>query len=486
MSVRSQNPRWSKFLGMVAGTLGAGLGVLAVIVSIAAILNGALRNVGHQQRWNRSTDEIFSAAPGDARPEEFLTNFTSNLPVMVLRAAGRSSSSQRFGRAELFDVVGGRSSTTGQPAYSGLISMHVRGSTTRHQPKHSYTFHTLDEETNQTKVALLGLPKDDDWILYAPFEDKTMIRDVLAYELSRRMGQYAPRTRYIELFIAKNQNGITMKDYAGVYVLMEKIKRSSERVNIAKLKEDQETEPEISGGYIVKRDHGEGGGGRFHTDHGGPYFYVYPDADRITARQKAWLKGYFQSFEQALYGGNFKDPKKGYNAYLDVDGFIDQHWLIEMSKNVDGFRYSAYITKDRNGKLNPGPAWDWNRSFGNANYYGGDRVRGWYWSNLRPNEISWYERLREDPAFLERCRTRWLALRKDVVDPKKVSALIDEYAAQLDEAQKRNFKRWSILGDQLGPNSYVGDSYEDEVKWLKKWVEGRIAWIDGQVSKRDI
>src|SRR6185436_11413082 len=197
------------------------------------------------------------------------------------------------------------------------------------------------------------------------------------------------------------------REYEGVYVLMEKIKRSPDRVNVAKLTPEQNSEPDISGGYIIKRDHQDGSGKRFNTDHGGPYFFVYPNEQNFTREQRAWLSRYINRFEDALYSDNFTDPKRGYAAYLDTDAFIDLHWLIEMSKNVDGFRYSAFLTKDRNGKLKPGPAWDWNRSFGNANYHGGASTQGWYWRILRPNEISWYQRLREDPAFDAKAKARW-------------------------------------------------------------------------------
>ena len=330
-------------------------------------------------------------------------------------------------------------------------------------------------------MALLGLPKEEDWVLYAPFEDKTMIRDVLAFQLANKMGRYAPRTRYVELFMSRSAQGVSIRDYAGVYVLMEKIKRGENRVNIAKLKPEDRTEPEITGGYIVKRDHDERNETRFRTEYGGPYFFVYPKGDQVTSQQKSYLRNYFNSFESALYGSDFKDPKTGYAAYLDVDSFIDAHWLVEMSKNVDGFRYSTFLTKDRGGKLKSGPPWDWNRSFGNANYYNGDKVNGWYWAKLRPHEISWYRRLREDPDFEERCVARWFELRRNVFDPKKINATIDQLAAQLEEAQQRNFKRWPILGQQVTCNSYVGDSYEDEIRWLKDWVTGRIAWIDKQM-----
>src|SRR5690242_8555723 len=114
------------------------------------------------------------------------------------------------------------------------------------------------------------------------------MRDVLAYELFNRMGRYAPRTRYVELFIRTSDRPLSMRDYAGLYVLIEKIKRGKDRVNIAKLEPGDRSEPEISGGYILKRDHSEGGDSRFRTRHGGPYTYVYPKSESITAEQKRW------------------------------------------------------------------------------------------------------------------------------------------------------------------------------------------------------
>ena len=252
------------------------------------------------------------------------------------------------------------------------------------------------------------------------------------------------------------------------------------RVNIQKLERSHNAEPELTGGYIVKRDHVEDKGGRFRTQRGGPYFYVYPKAEDITPEQKTWLTAHFNAFEDALYGEHFQDPQTGYAAYLDVDSFIDAHWLVELSKNVDGFRYSAFITKDRGGKLKLEPPWDWNRSFGNANYYDGWQPEKWYWPRLRPTEIAWYGRLSQDPAFTQRCRDRWLELRKDVLNPRNVLARVDELAGQLEEAQRRNYKRWPVLGQHITCNHYVGHSFADEVRWMKNWIERRIAWIDRQ------
>jgi hypothetical protein len=465
--------------GIILGMLGSFLGLITVFGMV----------VQSQQQWQHPNrrfpaERIEHAA---AMRNEPAGNFTSNLPIIVLESEGDyfSHNDRTSVRAAFYDTKTGRASIAAKPDYDGFGTINLRGHSTKDWPKQSYSFHVTDERRQQVKAPLLGLPAEEDWVLYAPFEDKTLIRDALAYELARRMGQYAPRTRFVELFLKTRSRGdgkISMRHYMGVYVLVEKIKRSKERVNIAKLVPEDTEEPKISGGYIVKRDHSEGNGGRFRTGRGGPYFYVYPKARDITPQQKTWIRRHFDAFETALYGEDFADPKTGYAAYLDVDGFLDTHWLIELSKNVDGFRYSSYLTKERGKKLKPGPAWDWNRAFGNANYYGGGSTKGWYWTVLRPNEISWHQRLREDPTYVRRAAEHWKKLRKGPLDPQKISALVDQMAAELEEAQKRNFQKWPILGEHVASNYYVGQSYREEIDWLKKWIESRGRWIDGQVE----
>ena len=469
--------------GYGAAISGALTASVAGFIAIAAFSNMFSNQTAHNRGRQQHAQTMQRIEANAVFKSGSAAEFKSNLPLVVLDMSGNPERHEDWMlvKAKFINTKDGTATMNGKADFDGLAAIRTRGHSTRDLPKRSYTLHTMDAATNQTKVALLGLPAEEDWVLYAPFEDKTMSRDVMAYELALRMGHYAPRTRFVELFIKRSGGNVSMRDYHGVYVLVERIKRGKNRVNIEKLEPEDVTDPKISGGYIVKRDHGEGSGTRFSTRHGGPYYFVYPKAKNINNEQKRYIRNYFNKFEEALYGEDFKDPKSGYAAYLDVDGFIDSHWLIELSKNVDGFRYSAYITKERGEKLKPGPAWDWNRAFGNANYYGGNQTRGWYWGVLRPNEISWHHRLREDSAYVRRSAARWQELRKTVFDPKKIAQLVDGYAAELEQAQKRNFERWPILGQHVSSNAYVGDSYREEVQWLKKWIEERVAWIDKQV-----
>src|SRR6478609_1144731 len=257
-SIRRSTPRLRGRGLAISGTL---LGGAIAALSVAGFIGFVLRQVAFQDAprngaWDpeRGAEDLRG---GNPMPNNTAAQFTSNLPIAILDTRGQGMAKHRSTvvHARFFVPQGGRASVAGTQSYDGLATIHLRGYSTLRLPKVSYTMHTVDSATNQTKVALLGLPAEEDWVLYAPFEDKTMIRDVLAYELARRSGHYAPRTRYFELFIRNSDRPLSMKDYVGVYVLIEKIKRGKERVNIAKLTPENRSEPEITGGYIVKRDH---------------------------------------------------------------------------------------------------------------------------------------------------------------------------------------------------------------------------------------
>ena len=430
---------------------------------------------------------------------EDLLGFSSNLPLVIINSSGQYINSDRpIPTSIRFIGRAGARATMSSPAdYEGRGDIKRRGFSSLRLPKPSFTFKARNDDGDKVKFSPFGLPAESDWVLYAPYADKTLMRDVLAFELSNAMGRYAPRTRFVEVFVARPNSRLAYRDYLGVYVLIEKIKRGKERVNIAKLGTNDLAEPEISGGYIFKRDHGSMPGGNrrgwgfspkasddgvgFKTPRDLHLFFVDPKEDELKPSQRDWLARYVSRFEDALNGGKFASPTEGYAKYLDVDAFIDHFWLVEMSKNIDAFRYSAYLYKPRGGKITMGPAWDWNLSFGNADYYDAYEPQGWYYTLLRDTEISWYNRLNDDPAFVKRSNARWVELRRDVFAPDRVLRRVDEMAAELQEARTRNFRRWPILGRYINPNYFAGATYEDEIVWMKKWIKNRIAWMDRQV-----
>ena len=439
---------------------------------------------------SRSVSHTFTAVEADT------AGFTSDLPLVVINMHQQSIRSSAFSACSvrIIPTKNGRAALLGAADFDGRAEVKQRGYTSLRFPKSSLTLKTRDDDGDKVKAPLLGLPSESDWVLYAPYVDKTLLRDVLGYELSNQMGRYAPRTRFVEVFLRRSSGPLSYRmDYQGVYVLVEKIKRGKERVNIEKLTTNDLTEPNIAGGYILKRDHGSSGGGRggsaprqsndgvgFVTPHGLHLFHVEPEETEMPAAQRQWIARYFADFERALYGAKFTDPHLGYAKYLDVDAYIDLFWHAELTKNVDAFRYSAYVHKPRGGKITVGPVWDWNLSLGNADYYDAYETSGWYYENLRDTEIAWINRLRQDPEFMQRANDRWAELRRGPFATDKMMARVDELRAQLQESQVRNFRKWNILGRDIRPNYFVGQSFDAEVNWMKVWLKDRAAWLDKQ------
>ena len=379
--------------------------------------------------------------------------------------------------------------------YTGKMGIEIRGSSSQMFPKKSYGFETWDADGNDIDASLLGMPEEEDWILYAPYSDKSLVRNVLIYDLAREMNHYASRTEFVEV----NING----QYNGVYVFMEKLKRDSERIDINKLKEDENSGEDLTGGYILKIDKN---GSEGYTDQnsfnsrfgasidgtGSPinFLYEYPDADDITEEQKTYISTYITDFEDALASDTFTDPDTGYATYIDTDSFIDFFILNEISNNVDGYRISTWMYKDKNEKLKMGPIWDFNLAFGNADYCSGGETNVWaYKFNERcPSDFwfvpFWWDRLLEDPAFVSRLKERWNELRGSTLSDTALLGKVDGYVNILNDgaAVQPNFSKWPVLGVYVWPNKFVGNGYNDEIGYLKQWISDRTEWLDNAIS----
>jgi hypothetical protein len=427
--------------------------------------------------------------------EPDIQNFSSNLPIAIIdtfgKGVGQTTETQTLTFAGFIDNKSrGRALLTNTPDFMGKAGLNIRGKSSEGFAKKQYHFETLDENNADKDVSILGFPAESDWVLSAPYSDKSLMRNFLTYKWSNDMGQYAVRTRYIELFLNTNGGGVSMGDYVGVYILMEKIKLGKNRVNITKLKPSDNTEPKITGGYIIKKDKLDPGDLTFSTSRGLSLIHLEPKKAEITQEQMDWIKGYINEFEAVLYGPDFTDPIDGYTKYIDVDSFINTHILVELTKNIDGFRLSTYMFKDRGGKLNMGPVWDYNLSLGNADYLDGWIPTGWYYDLISAGDYPWWRRLFEDPEFQLRYADRWFVLRQSMFDTGMILQDIDDIVELLGEAQVRNFDRWRILGVHLWPNpdnvdptyKAVFTTYEGEIDWMKNWLEKRLTWMDSQIG----
>lgn len=422
---------------------------------------------------------------------------SSNLPIVVINTNGQAIPNDVKITAQM-GIVDNGPGMINHPSdpfndYNGAIGIALRGHSSQGMaPKKSYSVELRNGFGDDLNAAILGMPPESDWAFLANYFDKSLMNNTLTYHLARAMGDYAPRQRFVEVLL----NG----DYIGVYAVVEKIKRGPDRVAIAKLKPTDLAGNALTGGYILCVDWFNGTANGF-TSPFPPvvssagqttYFeYKYPKPATIAAEQKAYIQAYVDSFETALAGPAFMDSAVGYKAFADVPSFVDIFLINELSRNVDGYRLSSYLYKDKasnGGKLHAGPAWDYDIAWGNASYCDGNNLAGWAYDfgSVCPehgNQIPfWWPRLQEDSTFVNAVRCRWNALRDNVLSPAYVHAYADSVAALLHDAQQRNFTAWPILGQYVWPNPLpIPTTYAGEVQELKDFMDGRWAWLDANL-----
>ena len=366
--------------------------------------------------------------------------------------------------------------------YDGHITIERRGNSSQWNDKTPYRFETVDAQGENNNVELLGMPEENDWVLYAPWQDKTMIRNVLIYKLSNQLGRYASKTRFVELFLNN--------EYQGVYVLMEKIKRDRGRVSISKLEPDEIDGDDVTGGYILKFDWfytGDNIGG-FESGYDGMiYNYHYPKPSDIAPQQEAYIQDYIDNFENLMLSNNYADELSGYPSIMNVESFVDFILLQELAKNVDAYRLSTYIYKDKESiddRLTAGPIWDFNHGFGNCDYGETWETENWlleYNPEGGDQMAFWWELLWQDENFQFKAAQRYTELRSNVFSEENINSIIDSSVSFLGEAIERNFSKWPILGNYVWPNYYVFDTYEQEIEYLKSWTEERLDWMDNEI-----
>lgn len=372
--------------------------------------------------------------------------------------------------------------------YHGNIGIEIRGRYSATLPQKPYGFETRDSLGENLNIPLFHMPEENDWILLANYNDKTFMRNTLAFDLFRKMGHYAPRTKFVEVIV----NGY----YRGIYILTEKIKRDQGRVDISKLSVTENSGDDLTGGYIFKID--------YYNDYNSwtsiyaplslgernvHFVFDYPDPDVITSSQKNYIKNYINEFENTVYAPNTADRKQALLKYIDLDSFIDYFIINELARNVDGYKKSSYFHKDKDSKgglLHAGPVWDFDWAWKNINecFFGAQDGSGWAYRVHQcdpwPVPPSWMTRLLQDPDFTQKVNERYFTLRESLLSEVSIYHYIDSVADLLDKPQERHFKLWRILGRNVGapevdqqPGTYAG-----EITKFKQWISTRLSWLD--------
>ena len=413
-------------------------------------------------------------------------NYTeSNLPIISINTYGEDIPDEPRIDAYM-GIINNNSGTNNinDPFndYNGKITIEKRGNSSQEQEKPPYRFETVDNNGENNNVKLLGLPEENDWILYAPWSDKSLLRNVLIYSLSNEMGRYAPRSKFVELYLNK--------EYRGVYVLMEKIKRDKNRVAISSLDPNSNFGDNLTGGYILKFDWAETGdnnGGFFSLIDGMRYNYHYPKPDEISSEQENYIQSYINSYENIMNSNKY-NSEEGYSSFIDIGSFVDFIILQEISRNVDAYGLSTYIYKDKesiNNKLTAGPIWDFNHGFGNCDYYKAWETVGWnisYTYNDMDQRAFWWLKLWNDDNFQEMIKDRYKLLRESTLSTNNINTLIDQYVFKLGTSVNKNFTKWPILGEYIWPNKQVFDTYQEEIIYLKTWINNRLTWMDSELN----
>lgn len=334
-----------------------------------------------------------------------------------------------------------------------------RGNSTWDMPKKPYRIKLA------SKQEVLGMPASKNWALLANYADKSLMRNSTAMEISRIIGfPWTPRARTVELYL----NG----EYQGVYNLFEHKEVGKNKVNIGDDEYYLEIEQSIDEPYY------------FYTGKGVPLQLKNPE--NPSNEQVTYIKQYVNDFEKALFGANFADPAKGYAAYIDVDSFVDNFIIEELSKDIDGnVRKSSFLTLQEKGKLTFYHQWDFDLAFVNADYFpGGENgPTGWWVKDYGTNSTKnsgWYWRLFQDKEFVRKVRDRWSELYPKL---QMVPNYIDLSVEEMGSAPDRNFQVWKILDIYVWPNVKVTGSYSLEVKYLKDFYVQRLEWMNSNINK---
>lgn len=401
------------------------------------------------------------------------------------------------------------------------IDIEYRGKTSfRLSDKKAFNFETIDDAGEGMDVSLLGLSEEEDWRLIGHVVnvsekyiwDRSLMYNHVAYELSNRIGKYASRGKFVEIEV----NG----EYMGVYYLCEKVKRDSQRIDIKSL---NASSTNLTGGYILKIDKADAG-----PEHDGaplsyflnnwnddarytaqnsfrsqfdinsnvitfppfapPYhanqyletyfMYEYPKAEDITDAQKTYIANYLQEFETALIQDDFGAGQRTYAEYIEIGSFVDYFIINELGRNVDAYRISTFLVKDRDGKLAMGPVWDFNIGFDEG---GRIPMDGWvihynYFVDKDPWMLPfWWTRLMEDPVFRQAVKTRWTSLRSGPLSNANLQNLVAETAKYLEDnkAVSRNYAKWEVNNNR---------TYEQSILDLQNFLSQRANWMDGRIG----
>ena len=401
----------------------------------------------------------------------------TNLPTVVINTKGAQEVTSK--EEELSSVVYIVSEEGKKLLATEKTGVRGRGNASWNFPKKPYRL-KFDE-----KQQLLDAPaKAKKWTLINNYGDKTLMRNILAFELSRRFGlAYTPYCHPVDVVL----NG----EYRGCYQLCDQIEVNKNRVNITEMEPEDVALPELSGGYLIEVDaYASTEASHFYSTLGTPVTIKSPDDEDIVNAQTRYITDYFNRMENAVFASNFADPETGYRRYLDLDSFLKHFMVGEMSGNTDTY-WSVYMTKDRESdKFFTGPVWDFDIAFDNDQRTYPIATHTDYIFASKGSVASEAMRrmvnriVKEDDGARQRLLELWSEARNTKgIDETSLLEYVDKTVELLNESQKLNFLRWNILSERVHENPQASGSYEGEVAIVKNFIRKRLPQLDGFIGR---
>ena len=321
----------------------------------------------------------------------------------------------------------------------------------------------------KSKQSPLGAPASaKKWTLISNYSDKSLMRNILAFEASRRIGQaYTPYCHPVDVIV----NG----EYRGCYQLCDQVEAAEGRVP-------------AKDGYLIEIDaYAWKEVSAFWSWRGTPVTIKHPDEDDITDSQRQHIESFFNQMETAALGEDFTDPEKGYRKYLDLESFLRNLLVGDFCGNTD-LLWSVYMYKDAtDGKLYTGPTWDHDLSFDNDYRSYPVNANNDFIFLFVPSPASDAVRditrriVKEDPEAKKLLAQYWNHALEEG-DLKTLPEYLDQTYVLLQESQELNFKRWNILDSQVHMNFQALGTYEAEVNFLKNCLKERLVKFDEYVK----
>jgi hypothetical protein len=427
----------------------------------------------------------FGAAPAD-----YFEFSESDLPIVVINTNGNTIDYDIKITADMGIVYNGPGNRNHliDPfnEYNGKIGIEYRGNYSLSLPQKPYSIELIDNLGVAIDSSIFGMPAENDWLLLANYNDKSFARNALPNETFASMGNYGVRSHHVDVVL----NG----EYQGIYLFSEKIKRDSNRVDISKLEPTEILGQDVTGGYIIKVDYWDNSDSwqSNFSPIGFPgldihYVYYYPKPDVIVLEQQTYIQNFMDEFETALYAANFDDPNFGYRRYISVPTFIDYLIINELARNVDGYKKSRFLYKDKDHadgtyrKLKAGPVWDFDWALKDM-WSGAEDGSGFMYPEVDQdvNAPGWYIRLLQDTLFANEVRCRYDDLRRNILSEAYMHNKIDSIAAVVNESQDWHYLTWGHMGAATGTGEVQAPSqtYAEEVQRLKDWLTRRVNWLD--------